>query len=880
MLALSGFNPLLPKPRDYQTEPLSTIAKDYSRACLSLLNQPQLKSLNLAGILANFNWSRIQTKVSSSPQSSSKNFQKIDPLFLIDLYKKLCRPNPDPTALNSFRSDIQSAEGIYTNVVENLPPIGNLHNLVLPQAVDILSSSGGVIGDIFKPGGRRDSLLLSQMPPAIPETLVAVEDRRFYQHHGVDQIGIVRALLTGYASHGLEGASTITQQLARNLFLNDKVSYRRKLEEMLLAGEIEHQLTKNQILQLYLNLIYFGRDSWGIEKAAETYFNKSVKNLTPVEIAYLIGIIKGPNLYQYPSQRTQRRVQFVLDRMYQAKIIAQPIQLDVKKDLRFAPPDFDHAGYFRDFVIRSIGPAEFKRIAARGAPIRTTLNDQLQSIAQKALRSGLEAYEKSAHRDYWRGPLTNLSVKLARANLAFNKSQELQKLTQEKSTQSLWNESLLNSSSLATQASLSRQNAMAKPATDDTSTPYWLQSLRNAIVKFPPPLSSWRVGLVLNHPMLHIGLANGSIVTLNRQSRIWARPLEFGDLVYVTRIKDSNRWQIVQPPKVNGGVIILNAKTGAILAMVGGFSYQLSAWNRTLSERQPGSLMKPFTYMAALQAGFQPNFLLNDGPFVFPATAKGGHRWKPKNDEDNYVGSRPMRWAFEQSRNTMTADLMSYIGLNPIRALTKEFGLYRHPDTNYPFILGDQNVNLLSICRAYAGIDTGYLPQIQFIAPSISARKGVILQRTPITGVDPITLFQMRYLMQGVVARGTAALAMSDLAPDVAGKTGTTEDSRSTWFVGFTPKIVVGAYVGYDMPRSMGENAVGGTVAAPIVAQIFRQSYKVYAPAEPFPPPPPGVTFFITDRHNGQIESKMDNDTIVEAYRSSRVIEKPERSSL
>ena len=863
MLVLAGFNPLLPKPQDYSTKPRAYIVRAYSRACLQLFRDPRIKQLNLSALLQDL-------KFPAMGASSDFQSKRINPLLLVELYQKVCRPNPDLTALDPYSADINAAENLYASIVKSLPSIGNLHEIKLPQAIDILSADHKKIGDLHEPQGRRHSIALSQMPPALIKTLVAVEDRRFYKHHGVDQIGILRAIMKGFTGGHLEGASTITQQLARNLFLSDKISYRRKLSEMLLAGEIEKQLTKKQILQLYLNLIYWGRDSWGIEEAAETYFGKPVKDLNSIEIAFLVAIIKGPNLYQYPDARTQDRVQFVLDRMYRAKIIPTRIQVNVRRDLHILPYSVarqsNHAAYFRDYIADNIGQVGVETAIRNGRPLQTTLVDSIQTIAEKALRTGLVNYEKAAGRNGWRGPIVNISPMLEKSRAAYERAHMLQKIAAQKTSQSLWSASAANS-------------APPKAAKAPTKTNYyWLDLLRATVANYPPALTTWQVGVVLNQPMLHVGLADGSIVSLDRISREWAHPLRYGDLVYVAPMANSNRWKIVQAPQVNGGVLVLNAKTGQVLAMVGGYSHILSSWNRTLAERQPGSLVKPFTYMAALQAGYQPNFLLSDGPFIFPAVAKGGHRWMPHNDDTKNVGERTMRWAFEQSRNTMTADLMSDIGMNPIRALSKEFGVYSHPDVNYPFILGAQSANILSLCQAYAGIDSGFLSQIRSLLAPPGAnpdQAGEIIERDPIQGVDPITLFQMRYLMQGVVERGTAAAAMHDLAPYVAGKTGTTEDSRDAWFIGFSPQVVVGVYVGYDEPKPLGYDAYGGTVAAPIAHEIFSQLFQSYGKPQPFPPPPPGVTFLATNELTGQIEPHLGDNIVVEAYRSSEVKESP-----
>ncbi len=873
MLVLSSFNPLLPKPQDYKTATNAQLVEAYSHACLQILSQPEFKNLDLSLFLQKMKAPAVDVK----PVSGSLHGERLDrinPVLLIAFYQKVCRSKPDPTALDNYSPDIAKAETLYDDIVKSLPPVGNLHTLKLPQAVDILSTDNQRVGDLYEPQGRRHSISLSDMPPALPKTLVAVEDRRFYQHNGIDQIGILRAFFKGAAGGHLEGASTITQQLARDLFLNDQISYRRKLSEMLLAGEIEHQLTKDQILNLYLNTVYFGRGSWGIEKAAETYFGKQAAALSPIEIAYLVGIVKGPNLYQYPDSRTQDRVQFVLDRMYSERIIPQPIQVNVREDLKFlsygVARNANHAAYFRDFITQALGAAGVKAALQSGNPIKTTLVDSIQSMAESALQTGLENYEKQAGQTDWRGPLVNISQALVRAYAVYEKSQQLAKIEEKKSSESLWGASV----SAAPASSAAPNTQPQAPVAPDVATEFWLRPLRQTIADYPAALPTWQVGVVLNQPMLHVGLADGSIVALDRASREWAKPLRYGDIVYISPIDKSTDWQIVQPPEVNGAVIVMDATSGKILAMVGGYSHVLSSWNRTIADRQPGSLVKPFTYMAALQAGYQPNFLLSDGPFIFPAVARGGHRWMPHNDTSTNEGQKTMRWAFEQSRNTMTADLMSDIGLNPIRTLSVVFGVYSHPQFNYPFILGDQDTNLLSLCRAYAGIDTGYLSPIEFLETppgDTPSRAGEIITRQPVQGLDAITLFQMRYLMQGVVERGTAAASMHDLAPYVAGKTGTTEHSNDAWFIGFTPSLVVGVHVGYDRPRPLGHNAFGGTIAGPIAHQIFTQIFQSYEKPVPFPPAPAGVMFLPTNELTGQLQSQPGPDVVNEAYRSSRV---------
>lgn len=853
LFALSGINKYFPPVELVRTASNAELAQVYSKACLGFLRGPELGQVDLIPTM--------QTLL-ASPQlfSGKKNMEKVDLEKLRQLFSKVCKEDPDLTAFDGLETDLKEAVAKLVEIKNSLPDVQALKTLRLSQSRELKSADGNLIGEIYAPNGRRRWVSLQSLPAFIPKLFVGVEDRRFYEHHGIDELGVLRAMISNSGSKARPaGASTLTQQVARNIFLDDSLSFERKIREIILSNQIEKVLSKDQILEFYLNLIYFGRNSWGIEKAANSYFGKSAKDLTFTQAAYLAGIVHSPNAYQTKNQKTLNRLSFVLNKSVEEKII--PSSIDISKELEsFSLPAKTptlQTSYFKDFLqqsrrIRATPSAGINSV--QDTAIQTTLDVGLQKISETALRRGLINYEKESRRYRWTGAKLNISDKIAAESERLKKRELDRAFLNEKMSQSLAD--ALDDTP--------PPKAEHSPASSSEST--WLVPLQQATRIHPSHLDEWQVAVVIANS--RIGLRDGTTAALSRSSLAWASPLRFGDIIFVSQVAGKPEYEIQQAPEVNGAVVIMEAATGRVLSMVGGFSYRLSTWNGAVrATRQPGSLVKPFMYMGALEAPYQPNTVLKNTPITFPSRGPGDKPWTPQNYEGETSPPRSMRWALAHSNNIMTAHLMDLVGLGPLGILSQELGVYDNPKHNLSFLLGSQDTNLLSAVKGYAAIANGGFR----VEPHLTMDEPI--QAKPVTSADAISLFQTRYLMQGVLEQGTAA-RIKDLADSVAGKTGTTDDMNDAWFVGFTPNIVVGVHVGYDKKRSLGRGFAGGNVALPIFEEIIRASFKSYKPRQPFPPPPPGVVFLPTDRETGEILPAMRPNAVMEAYRASEIKQK------
>jgi penicillin-binding protein 1A len=860
LLIFSHFIVGLPKPSDIESMSKAELVKKYSSACRAFLQIPDVKSEpGSAGVSSVFDLSQLMQQTTSE---MSWLEGKGDSREVLQFVQKICKTDPDLTALDSYDEPLKKAVAEYRNTADQvmqLPNVDDVRKVFLPQAIELISSDNKIIADISNKNGRRKFVGLDQLPAYVPSTLVAVEDGRFFNHKGIDEIGILRALMKDMKKSGArQGGSTITQQVARNLYLNLDQNMHRKMQEILIAEKIEKQLSKNQILEIYLNLIYFGRNSWGIEKAAQSYFHKNAKKLTLVETAFLIGIIHGPNVYRSHPSRIEGRLRFVLEKMKDQSILAASDDIDVLMHELKILPDVDtyNSGYARDYTIGQVKKTN-PGLLVGGTQIKTTIDSRMQIATSEALQEGLANYEANITHRPWDRPLSNIQAAIGLNAIKVEEAEKLRKVEEENSAGSLFSALTKNTAKKNSPSSATKDK---NPVLVEKS---WVSPLTDILPKYPIPIARWRLAVLLSDGR-KIGLNDGRESALSEKSLAWAHDLKYGDIFYVRPV-GQNIWEAVQPPLVNGSAVIMDTK-GRVLAMVGGFSYSLSGYNRaTQALRQPGSLIKPFTYLAALQKGIQPNTILSSAPLTFPPVARGGHSWTPSNHGNQATGPMPMRWALENSINILTARLMSLFGIDPVRELTQNFGLYENPIYDYPFILGAQTTNLVTLVKAYAEIaNQGFV-----VSPRV-VDQGPINLTQKIAGVDDISLFQLRYLMQGAIERGTAA-RLSKYSKVLAGKTGTTNDSKDLWFIGFTSKIVIGVYVGYDEPESLGGETTGAAVAMPIFEKIFGESIKILELPEPFPAAPKGVVFYPTNKKTGEIVKEMSKDTVLEAYREGAI---------
>ena len=607
----------------------------------------------------------------------------------------------------------------------------------------------------------------------------------------------------------------------KNLLVGEDLTYDRKIREMVVASRVEHALSKAEILELYLNSVYLGRGSWGIELAARSYFGKQAKNLTLEEGALLAALTKGPNYFnpdRHPG-RAQERLAYVFSRMQEDE--ANPAEQQVSRGLPALPamvayerPRRDIGFHFVDQVAREVkSVAGLETITANSYTVRSTINPQLQRAVETTLQEGLSRYERSAGRVQFVSPEARLGKAVQRADAE-------------------------------------RKAGDKRPA--------WQVALATA--RLPLYDVHWTPAIVVEKPggdkkneAWRVGLADGRVLPFSVDNAVAQRKLAVYDVVLV-RVTDGKgkagaRAELRVRPIVQGAVVVLENKTGRILAMSGGFSYPLSQLNRTSQAmRQPGSAIKPLSYLAALGKGLQPNTLVSDEPITLPPIGRVRAReqdyWTPKNYDGGSGGTLTLRRALENSRNLATVHLLEggiennpEASLNRLCNLAVEAQIYRECLRYYPFVLGAQPVRPIDLAAFYAAIANEGPRPAPYVVDSIE-RDGQIIYRhaqtsSTITSVDRVAFYQLKTMLQGVLARGTAH-AISGLSPYVAGKTGTSDEENDAWFVGFTNDVTVAVWIGYDNAdgkrRTLGGGATGGGVAVPIFEPVIQAVWANVAP--------------------------------------------------
>ncbi len=740
-----------------------------------------------------------------------------------------------------------------------LPEYQQLANYNPPVVTRIHAGDGRLMAEFARE--KRVFIPIEAMPKKVIRAFLSAEDKTFYTHWGVDIPGIIRATITNLRRINTKrrpiGASTITQQVAKNFLLTNEVSIARKAKEVILALRIERAFSKNKILELYLNEIYLGFGSYGVAAAALNYFDKSLNDLTLAEAAFLAGLPKAPNNY-HPVRRPEAaraRRDYVLNRMAEDGYISlAAAAAEMAGMVRVRPPstaDAARADYFVEEVRRKLrGTFGERGLYGGGLSVRTTLNSELQRIADTSLRWGLSAYDR---RHGWRGPLGRVD------------------------------------------------------ATKD-----W----RRAMSKFtlPSDVDHWRTAVVLalTKNSAEIGFADRSLGSLPLQEMRWARRfdeqnrpgprpkqsadvLEVGDVIVVEAVTQKNKdetrqvgtYGLRQIPRIGGAIVVLDPHTGRVLAMSGGFSASLSEFNRaTQARRQPGSAFKPFVYLAALDKGFTPSSQILDAPFVIDQ-GPGLGRWRPSNYSKKFYGASPLRLGIEKSRNLMTVRLAQNIGMETVVDYAKRFNLVDNLEPMLSMSLGSGETTLMRMTTAYAMLVNGGKRIQPTLIDKIQDRAGKTIFRhddRPCVGcdtirwdeedlpqlpdnreqiADPKTAYQIVSMLEGVVKRGTGR-RISTIGKPLAGKTGTTNESRDTWFVGFSPDLAVGVYVGFDKPKPLGKRETGSSVAAPIF-KSFMEAALQNKPAIPFRVPP-GLQLVRVDSRTGKPARKGSRGVILEAF--------------
>ena len=688
----------------------------------------------------------------------------------------------------------------------DLPDASELADYRPPTATRVYAGDGTLIGEFSDE--RRIYVPYEQIPLPVIQAFLAAEDRNFFNHGGIDVGGLGRAMFKNVfnAATGrrLEGGSTITQQVAKNVLLTNESSINRKVKEAILANRLEATLTKQQILELYLNEIFLGYRSYGVAAAAYNYFGKSLSQLTPDEAAFLAALPKGPNNYhpkRHPEAAKGRR-DWVLGEMAQNQFITQAqYQEAIARPLttRAAPrrAEYQDADFFVEEARRqaAANPEFGAQLNAGGFYMRTTLDPSLQTAARDALMRGLENYDR---RHGWRGA---------------------------------W-------------------------GTTDFAPGWQAVALRQTA---PPERREWRAAAVesVSGNTVQIRTARDDTTgTLIASDAAWAnanRPLKRGDLIFVE--PRNGQFALKQVPAVNGAMVAIEPQSGRVLAMVGGYSYALSSFNRaTQAQRQPGSSFKPFVYAAALEGDFTPASIVVDGPISFAGGANG-QRWTPENYSRRYYGPSTLRRGLELSRNVMTVRLANTIGMDRVVELSERMGVADNLQPNLSVSLGAGEVTAYHLTAAYAAFVNGGRRVDPYLIEYVQDRDGETIYRADqrrcrdcgraFSGqaspyldprgtqvIDPITAYQISSMLEGVIQRGTAASARG-LGRWVGGKTGTTNEYRSAWFVGFTTDIVVGVYIGFDDNRSLGSGEAGASAAVPIFVDFMEDALRE-RPARPF----------------------------------------------
>ncbi|SMR71565.1 penicillin-binding protein 1A [Aliiroseovarius halocynthiae] len=755
--------------------------------------------------------------------------------------------------------------GVFWMYSRDLPSHEQLANYT-PATISRVYSGEGQLMDEFA-RERRLFAPADEIPDLVKHAFISAEDKNFYNHAGFDPRGIAAAAIEAARGGALRGASTIPQQVVKNFLLSSERSAERKIKELILSVRLESTLSKDDILALYLNEIFLGQNSYGVTAAAQTYFNKTLDQLAPHEAAYLATLPKKPaKLHPVRNKEAALgRRNYVLREMYQNGYLDQAVY-EAEKELplrsvqngdfegfRTALPDRD---YFSDEIRRQLsrdfGEEEF---FTGGLTVRATVNPDLQKIAAASLRQGLEEYDRG--RGVWRPTGVTLPESVLGDEAGWR-----QALADTKFSRDIegWYPAVV--------LEISGGNArIGIEGVEDDGDGHWV----------PAKDATW--ARRLNE--------DGS---LGRRARGAGDLLKIGEVVHVRRmVKDADgsfiRWTLRQIPEVQGGFMAMDVNTGRVIAMQGGFSYQHSVYNRaTQAQRQPGSSFKPFVYAAALDSGFSPATIVIDAPIEVES---GGKIWRPKNASNQFYGPTPLRTGIEQSRNLMTVRLAQEIGMDTVAGYAERFGVY---DRMNPFLansLGSEETTLFKMVAAYAMFANGGERVEPTLVDRVQDRWGRTVYRhdrrdcvdckEPVLAagaepriesdrervMDAITAYQLTSMMRGVVQRGTARRTVNLPVP-TAGKTGTTNDSRDVWFVGFTSNIVAGCYIGYDRPRHM-PGASGGGMCGPVFNRFMKEAVNQLGGGS-FDVPQ-GGHFIKIDRFSGaRLPNDASGDHVVAEY--------------
>ncbi len=733
-----------------------------------------------------------------------------------------------------------------------------------PPTLSRIYSGRGLVMDEFA-RERRIFTPIDEIPEVVKAAFISAEDKNFYNHAGYDPLGILKALIDAARGERLRGASTIPQQVMKNFLLDGSRKLERKVKEIVLAARVNNILSKDEILSLYLNEIFLGRNSYGVTAAAQTYFGKTLEELSVAEAAFLAVHPKAPNDY-HPVRNHDKAVSrrnFILKEMFENGYIteeefetsaAAPLLTVQGGELPSARSQMPPRSYFTDEIrrqlSRSIGEEE---LFSGGLAIRSTMDPELQRVAAKALQNRLVEYDRALE-IYW-GPLANIE------------------------------------------------------AADTLSEEEWRDALDD--LRLPRDVEDWHLAVVtkVGDSSVRIGIEgveededghylkvadttwartvdedNNPRGTPKIASDIWA----LGDVVLVSANMKGDEfqfWEMQQVPALQGAFMAMDTQTGRVLAMQGGFSYQTSVFNRaTQANRQPGSAFKPFVFASALDNGYTPATIVVDAP-IEVETAEG--IWRPQNSSRKFYGPAPMRTGIEYSRNLMTIRIAQNVGMDVVSAYAERFGVYDDMPELISYSLGAGETTLFKMVAAYAMFANGGKRVEPTLVDRVQDRYGntvfrhdqrdcedcqgfeMAMDREPwvkdnsVRIMDHITAYQLTSMMQGVVRNGTAASTVGAvLNVPIAGKTGTTNQAKDAWFIGFTPKIVAGCYIGFDTPKPMGRGAYGGTLCGPVFSEFMKVALEMFPTVDH--EVPPGSVFVKIDRYTGvRLNDDEEGDYVV-----------------
>ena len=734
--------------------------------------------------------------------------------------------------------------GILWNFSNNIPDYKFLKSYKPPVSSKVYSANGELVSDFSKE--KRIFVPYSSIPQNVINAFLSAEDKNFFSHPGVDAKGVLRAVFNNInnimTSKRLEGASTITQQVAKNFLLTNEVSINRKIKEAILAFRIERALSKERILELYLNQIYLGSGAYGVAAASLEYFDKSIKELNYIEAAMLAALPKAPSKYNpYRNiELAKFRRDLVLKNLFENKFInfteyrdfkSQKIELNKPKKVFLEDAQY----YIEDVRKKVIETLSYEKVYKQGFNINTPINLKLQKIATESLREGLVDYDR---RKGWRGPINNKKLN--------NKwSENLDEYEIEKSIN-------------------------------------WKIAIVKKIDKFSAEIETRDKKK---------GIINYKDITWTKKE--FDNLFKIGDIIYVKQISNKN-FSLQQIPKINGGIVVMDPFTGRVMAISGGFSFKNSEFNRASQAlRQPGSAFKPFVYALALENNYTPSSLVLDAPLVLDQ-GSDLKMWKPENYGKKFYGPSTLRVGLEKSRNLMTVRIAQKIGVKNLTKFSKDLGIYDNPEELLSISLGSAETTLLKLTSAYSAFVNGGRLVSPILIDRIQDSEGnTILNnekrkcsnclKISFTGSEypninnpykqvfsPQTAYQITSLLEGVIKRGTGK-KLRDLNLNLAGKTGTTNENTDTWFIGFTSNLVIGVYVGMDNPQPLGKFETGSKTALPIFKRFVKDAVKK-SDARPFKVSK-GITMMVIDPLTGQKAKFSSTKTILEAYKSKNVVE-------